>query len=134
MEGEFFVLKSLCIKTKSKNVNNYLLKSFQNLNLENMYVSHSKFKLYENVIIHYTGTDVDSFLIQASDIISDAISQFYEVKILKDIISSNYFYFTDIEQRKILNLCVEYLTNPNLEHWATKKATIMLASQNYFRR
>jgi len=132
MEGEFFVLKSLCIKTKNENINKYLLESFQNLDLDSFYLSHSKFKLYKNVILHYTGGDVANFLKQASDILADSIINFYETKLLKSIIASNYFYFTDIEQHKILTLCIEHLTTKSLEHVIAKKIAISLASEEYF--
>jgi len=126
------VLKSLCVKTKNKNINNYLLESFQKLELDNMYISHSKFKIYKNVIVHYNGKDVNLFLENVSNILTNCIIKFYESKILKNIIRSNYFYFTDIEQRKILNLCTNHLKNNELTHLVTKKSTISVPLFEYF--
>jgi len=97
-----------------------------------MCLSHSKFKIYENIIIHYKDTNVDFFLKKVSNILADAVIKFYETKSLNKIITSNYFYFTDIEQRKILTLCQECLNNSNLTHYAAKKDIISSSSEEYF--
>ena len=80
------MLKSLCIKTNNKKVLDYLLTEFENTNLEKIYVSKLKFKLYTNLIIHYKGKDLNSFYNIFSDILSSAILNFYEKNIIKCII------------------------------------------------
>ena len=44
-------MKSLCVKTNNSQVINYLLKSFENINLEDTYISIHKFKHFNNIII-----------------------------------------------------------------------------------
>ena len=112
MEGDFFVLKSLCIKTNNKDIINYLLEDIENLNIDNVYFSNHKFKIYTNMIIHYTGKDLTLFLTKLSYILTDMIIDFYELTIMKNLIFSNYFYFSSLEQKQILDLC---LTNTNDE-------------------
>lgn len=114
MEGDFFVLKSICIKTLNKNVLNYLLKNIENLGLNDTCFSYRNFKVYDNVIIHYTGNNITLFLTKISYLISNLITQFYETEIMKNLIFSNYFYFTALEQKQILNLCIEGSSNDNL--------------------
>ena len=55
------MLKSFCIKTNNNRIVNYLLNKFEDVELENIYISKLHFKLYYNFIIHYKGTDLDSF-------------------------------------------------------------------------
>ena len=95
------MLKSLCIKTNNNRAINYLLDEFSNAKLNNLYISTSKFKLYNNFIIHYKGKELDTFYTIIADILSSLIINLYEENLIKRIISSNYFYFADIEQRKI---------------------------------
>ena len=95
------MLKSLCIKTNNNRAINYLLDEFSNAKLNNLYISTSKFKLYNNFIIHYKGKELDTFYTIIADILSSLIINLYEENLIKRIISSNNFYFADIEQRKI---------------------------------
>ena len=106
MEGDFFVLKSICIKTNNKNIIDCLLKDIENLNLNYTYFSNYKFKIYENVIIHYAGNDKVLFLSKLSYILTNIIIDFCEPSIMKNLIFSNYFYFSNSEQKQILDLCV----------------------------
>lgn len=126
------MLKSLCIKTNNKKVLDYLLTEFENTNLEKIYISKLKFKLYNNLIIHYKGKNLDSFYNVFSNIISSAILNFYEKDILKHIINNNYFYFTDIEQRKILDLAYNYLYSGELEETHLRKDSIKISCIDYF--
>ena len=134
MEGEFFVLKSLCVKTKNKKTADYLLESLQELDLEGIYLSHSNFKVYRNVIVHYKGDDLNKFLKLTSNVLSNTIISFYETKLLKQIIYSNYFYFSDIEQQKILNLCRNYLEDPEFEYRTSNTNVIRVFSSRLFRK
>jgi len=64
------------------------------------------------VILHYKGKDLTFFLTKLSYLLTDIIIDFYETIIMKKLIFSNYFYFSSLEQKQILNLC---LTNTNDE-------------------
>ena len=80
------MLKSFCIKTNNNSIIDYLLNEFENVELQNLYVSKLKFKLYSNFIVHYKGKDLDSFYSIFSNILSSAILKFYEKDIIKHII------------------------------------------------
>ena len=99
-------MKSLCIKTNNKNIINYLLKELEYFDMNNIYVSVYKFRLYQNLIIHYTGDNPDIFLKNISTILSYTVIDFYEPSIIKNLIDSNYFYFSSSERREIYNLCL----------------------------
>ncbi len=126
------MLKSLCIKTNNKRVINYLLEEFNNLNLNNLYISTSKFKLYNNFIVHYNGKNLNAFYTVVSNIMSSLIIDLYEETILKRIISSNYFYFTNIEQRKILEICRYYLCSKDLDEVTLRKESLKISCIEYF--
>ena len=126
------MLKSLCVKTNNENISNYLLEKMQTVGLDNVYVSHAKFKLYKNVIIHYSGDKTDLFIESISGILADCITHFYENRILKQIISSNYFYFTDVEQKRIFDICVDTLNNCSIEDMFIKRDSILLSFIDYF--
>jgi len=126
------VLKSLCIKTNNKKILDYLLNEFENINLEKTYISKLKFKFYNNFIVHYKGKNLDSFYNIFSNILSSAILKFYEKDIIKRIINNNYFYFTDIEQRKILEIVDNYLYNTELEESYLRKNLIKISCIDYF--
>ena len=124
--------KSLCIKTNNETIKNYLLENFQNLNIDNIYLSDYNFRIYNNIIIHYSGNNVRYFLEQLSEILSTSVIKFYEMKIIKNILFSNYFYFTDIEHKKILDLCEEHLQSNSSADNELKKDIVSLSFQDYF--
>lgn len=126
------MLKSLCIKTNNNRVINYLLDEFSNAKLNDLYISTSKFKLYNNFIIHYKGKELDTFYNITSNILSSLVINLYEEALLKRIISNNYFYFTDIEQRKILDICKDYLYCGDLSEVSLRKDSLKISFIEYF--
>lgn len=98
-------MKSICIKTNNKNIINYLLKELEYFDMCNLYVSVYKFKLYHNIIIHYTGKNTNYFLKNISTVLAYMVIDFYEPVLLKGLIHSNYFYFSDLEKKEIYDLC-----------------------------
>lgn len=126
------MIKSFCIKTNNKKIIDYLLNNFEKLELENLYISKLKFKFYDNFIVHYKGKNLDIFYDIFSNILSSAIIEFYEKDIIKHIISSNYFYFTDIEQRKIFDIVMDYLYNGELTENYIRKDSIIISCIEYF--
>ena len=126
------MLKSFCIKTNNKRIIDYLLNNFEKLELENLYVSNLEFKLYNNFIVHYKGKDLDAFYKFFSNILSSAIIEFYEKDIIKHIINTNYFYFTDIEQRKIFDIVSNYLYSEELVESYIRKDSIVISCIEYF--
>ena len=126
------MLKSFCIKTNNNRVVNYLLNRFEDIKLKNLYISKSKFKFYNNFIVHYKGKDLDDFYNIFSEILSSTIIEFYEKNIIKHLINSNYFYFTDIEQRKIFDIVNSYIYNGELTESYIRKDSIIISCIEYF--
>lgn len=126
------MLKSFCIKTNNNRIVDYLLNKFEDVELEDIYLSKLQFKFYNNFIVHYKGKDIDSFYNVFSSIIASAVIEFYEKDIIKHIINSNYFYFTDIEQRKIFDIVNNYLYNNELIESYIRKDSITISCIEYF--
>lgn len=102
-------MNSLCIKTNDNNILEYLQNEFSEFNMLNVFYSCNEFKLYKNIIIHYTGIDNELFYNKLSTILSYLVIDFFEVDIIKNILKSNYFYFDNYEISEILDMCIENL-------------------------
>lgn len=100
-------MKSLCIKTNNSDLLKYLLNELKHLELENIYFSNNKFKNYQNIIIHYLGTDNSLFTKKISSILSLLVIDELEENFINTIILQNYFYFDSIERNQILNFCFD---------------------------
>ena len=124
------MINSICIKTNNQKIIHYLLTSFENTDLDNIYLSNHQFKIYENVIIHYKGDDENHFYATVSDILANAIIHFYEKNLLKNIIHTNYFYFTDIEKKQILEICMNELLEKHVS--SLRHEEISIACLKYF--
>ena len=109
MKGVFFAMKSFCIKTNNTQIKNYLLKNLASIDFEDIYYIDRKFKIYQNIIIHYTGERECEFIDILSDIISNCILMFYEPILIKRSINLNYFYFDDFEKKTIEKICYDYI-------------------------
>ena len=94
-------MKSFCIKTNNQLIINYLLNSIESIPLEDVYFINRKFKIYNNVIIHYKGINENIFFNYLSDVLTNCIINYYEPNLLKKIINFNYFYFDDFEKNLI---------------------------------
>ena len=95
-------MKSICVKTNNIDIINYLQKSFENINLEDTYISIKKFKHFNNIIIHHKGNANTKFYNYISNSITKLIIKFYEEDLIYRNISLNYFYFNSYEKKKIL--------------------------------
>ena len=62
-------MKSLCIKLNNDEVVDYLLDTFLNSSLDSLYVSNYQFKIYNNVIVHYKGNNLEGFYAYISEVI-----------------------------------------------------------------
>lgn len=102
-------MNSFCIKINNDNILDYLLKRIKEINFEELVYSKNKFKIYENVIIHYQGKDNEKFLSFLSELITEVILEFYEEKLIKQILNYNYFYFNEYERTEILKACIEIM-------------------------
>ena len=95
-------MSSLCIKTNNEKILTYLQNEFSSFNMLNTFYSRNEFKHYKNIIIHYTGIDKELFYTKLATILSYLVIDYFENNILKNILSSNYFYFDSTEFNKIL--------------------------------
>lgn len=98
-------MNSLCIKTNNEDLLNYLQEEFKNFNMLNVSFSCNEFNLYKNIIIHYKGIDTELFYTKLATIFSYLVIDFFELDIIKNILSSDYFYFDNNEFSKILDMC-----------------------------
>ena len=95
-------MKSICIKVSNSKTINYLLTKINQIQIDNVYFSLKKFKIYNNIIIHYKGNNTSLFLKKISDILSSLIIDLYEEEIVQKLLQSEYFYFNSLEQKQIL--------------------------------
>lgn len=104
-------MKSLCIKTNNSDLLNYLLNELKNMELKDICFSKNEFKVYQNVIIHYSGKDEALFLSKVSSILCFLVIDELEETLLKRLIMQNYFYFDASEREKILTICFDIMAD-----------------------
>mgnify|MGYP003306119435 CR=1 FL=1 len=105
-------MKSICIKTTSKEKIDFLIRHFEKLPM-NIYLSNYRFKVYDNVILHYPGEEINIFYEAVGEIIKQCIEYYYEEDFIKKEIKNNYFYLDDIEQEYILKITKKILNLPD---------------------
>lgn len=108
-------MKSLCIKTNNSDLINYLLNELKSLDLKNICFSQNEFKVYKNVIIHYSGDNEPLFLSKISSILCYLVIDELEEELLKRLILQNYFYFNTTERNKILATCFDIMSDDFLK-------------------
>lgn len=114
-------MKSFCIKTNNKDILDYILIRTKEIDFEDLTYSKNEFKIYQNVIIHYQGKDEESFSYFLSELLTEVILEFYEDKLIYQILNYNYFYFDEYERLQICDNCMdiveseEVLVNPRKE-------------------
>ena len=113
-------MKSFCLKTNNNDILDYLLDRIRDLDFPDLAYSKNKFKIYQNVMIHYQGKDKNDFISFLSELITEVIIEFYEEKIIKRMLNYNYFYFDDYERVKILENCFEIMESEEYEQ-STKR-------------
>lgn len=104
-------MRSLCIKTNNSDLLNYLLNELNHIELKNICFSENEFKLYKNIIIHYSGKDESLFLSEISSILCFLVIDELEETLLKRLIMQNYFYFDGNEREKILAICFDIMAD-----------------------
>lgn len=102
-------MSSLCIKTNNIDILEYLKKEFTEFNMLNVFYSMNEFKSYKNIIIHYKGIDNELFYTKLATILSYLVIDHFENDIIKNILNTSYFYFDNLEFKKIFDLCTENL-------------------------
>lgn len=102
-------MKSLCVKINNSEIINFINDRFTNFDLDSVFVSLNQFKIYNNIIVHYTGDDTSKFYDRLSAVLTDCIISFFERRLLRRIIEYNYFYFSSLEKKEILSVAEEIL-------------------------
>lgn len=136
-------MKSFCFKTNNTQILNYLLNRIQEIDFENLIYSQSQFKIYKNITIHYRGNNNNKFYNFLTELIGEVVIEFYEEKILKQLINYNYFYFDEYEKNKILENCMQLiepemyntklLDNKNIKEYVKENKAMILDGFVYFR-
>lgn len=124
-------MKSFCIKNNNENILNYLLTKIENINIDDIYISKNKFKYYKNIIIHYKGKQNDEFIKKLSYILTECVIKFYENKLIKRVVSSDYFYFNEIDRGYILKNCEEILNKDETKDFEYRKEKIYESCVDY---
>ena len=94
---------TLCIKDNNTSVLNNLYQLLYDSNYTNMSFRKHTFKLYKNIIIHYTGNDINNFYNFISQMLCICIIKVYEPLMLEKIFKANYFYFDKNDKKLIFN-------------------------------
>lgn len=102
-------MKSFCIKTNNNDILDYLLNRIKEIDFEDLVYSKNEFKIYHNVIIHYQGKQGQEFFDFLSELILEVILEFYEEKLIKQMLDYNYFYFDEYERLQICEDCIDML-------------------------
>lgn len=110
---------SYCIKTDNIEIIQYLLNKISNLDFPDIIYCNKTFKKYENVIMHCRNTNYEEFKNIISSLVSDIIIKFYQEKLVRRMISVNYFYFEDYEKKLIYENCKEFLLQSKEEVYET---------------
>lgn len=136
-------MKSFCFKTNNTQILNYLLNRIQEIDFENLIYSQNQFKIYKNITIHYMGNNNNKFYDFLTELIGEVVIEFYEEKILKQLINYNYFYFDEYEKNKILENCMQLiepemyntklLDNKNIKEYVKENKAMILDGFVYFR-
>lgn len=102
-------MKSFCIKENNSEIVQFINDKLAASNLPSLFTSNKTFKIYRNIIIHYTGENFETFLDKVSSIITDTIIHFYQKKLFKRILEYNYFYFNLNEKKEILEIAKSFI-------------------------
>ena len=105
-------MKSICIKTNNQKAIQYLLDELNNIEIDNIHFSCKKFKIYQNIIVHYTGNNIKVFYNELSYILSNLVIEIYEDTIINKLILNEYFYFDILERKQIAELTLEDSYDP----------------------
>ena len=127
------MLKTICIKSNNNKINEYIIENIKSFKINNIYLSVHQFSNYKNIILHYKGNDkkeLNKFINKITTLLSNVIIKFYNNYIMKNLIDTNYFYFSDFDKIKILDYCKENCEEPHFNK--NRKRIIKKLFKNYF--
>ena len=113
-------MKTVCIKTNNCKAINYLLENLKKLELDEVYFSCHKFKVYNNIIIHYKGKNLELFLSTIANLLVFLVLDIFEDSIIKKILLHDYFYFDNIEKKHIVDK-TKSISYEDIEIFSTKE-------------
>lgn len=105
-------MKSLCMKVTGEEKEKFLIEKLERCPL-NIYISNYRFKIYDNVIVHFPGENIDDFYEVISRIIKEYIEYFFEKDIIRKNIEKNYFYLNELERKYIFEIANKILDLPD---------------------
>lgn len=124
-------MKSFCIKNNNNEILEYLLNSIKEINMEGISFSKKSFKYYNNLIVHYKGSNSALFVYKMSEIITNCILKFYEKNIVKRKLNSDFCYFDAQEKEAIYNNCLEILNEKDSNDCIIRKEKIFSCLCDY---
>lgn len=108
-------MKSFAIKTNNSEIKEDLIFEFEQINMKDFYLSDKKFKVFDNIILHYSGNEIINFIDLVSESIANIIQKFYDDYFINKIISRNYFYILPNEQEGIKRITYKILSASRVE-------------------
>lgn len=102
-------MKSFAIKLTNNKIRDDLITELEEINLKDFYLSSLDFKHFKNVIIHYTGVEIITFISLVSEAVASVIQKEYDEYFINKIISRNYFYILPEEQQTIKRIANKIL-------------------------
>lgn len=105
-------MKSICIKTNNQEIIDYLIETFEKLQI-NCCISNYRFKNYDNVIIHDLARNEEVFCEIVALVLKSTFEKFYEKDIIKKFIKRNYFYLDEIEQEYVFKISNQIMYLPD---------------------
>lgn len=124
-------MKSICIKTNDSPLINYLLNEFNYIEIKPVCYTKKKFKNYQNIIVHYLGSDNVNFIYEISCILSCLIIDEYEETILKNLLKKNYFYFSTQEINRIIEIYYNIFSESFNKYFDKKYNILINCFKNY---
>ena len=123
-------MSSFCIKSNNDKFIDYFFNNISKIISDDIFIKKKKFKIYDNIFIHYKGNNINTFYEKLSNYITESIINTYENEILNKLLMSNYFYFLDYEQIEIKNIIDELISSD--EH-SRRKELINISLKEYFK-
>ena len=102
-------MKSFAIKVTNNVIRDNLITELEEINLKDFYISSLDFKHFKNVIVHYKGNEIITFIVLVSEAIANVIQKEYDEHFINKIISRNYFYILPEEQHTIKRIANKIL-------------------------
>lgn len=102
-------MKSLCVKNNNSDIISFIDDKLTNLGLDSVFVSTNQFRVYKNIIVHYAGDDTNKFYDELASVLADCVTQFFERKLIRRVINYNYFYFSSLEKKEIVDVAEDIL-------------------------